>query len=181
MRLPSELTLQLGHTSAFEPAALHSARALVGSAFDDWTDEDWDHALGGVHALAWRGAELVGHAAVVQRRLLHQDRAWRAGYVEAVAVHPDWRRRGVGGELMGALERVIERSYEVGALSASDVGAAFYEQRQWARWRGPTGVLSPAGLVRTPDEDGGVFVWPVAPGLALDGPLVCDWRDGDPW
>jgi aminoglycoside 2'-N-acetyltransferase I len=50
---------------------------------------------------------------------------------------------------------------------------------------GPTCVLTPGqGIRRTPDEDGGIYVFPV-PGtpLAPDpaAPLVCDWRDGDVW
>jgi len=35
--------------------------------------------------------------------------------------------------------------------------------------------------VRTPDEDGAVWVLPVAVDLDLDGTLTCDWRDGDVW
>jgi aminoglycoside 2'-N-acetyltransferase I len=34
---------------------------------------------------------------------------------------------------------------------------------------------------RTAEDDGGVFVLPVAPGLDLRGDLTCDWRDGDVW
>lgn len=45
-------------------------------------DHDWDHALGGLHELAWEGFELVGHASVVGRRLLHAGRTLRVGYVE---------------------------------------------------------------------------------------------------
>ena len=29
---------------------------------------DWEHALGGLHALMWEEAELVGHASLIQRR-----------------------------------------------------------------------------------------------------------------
>ena len=52
----------------------------------EFTEQDWEHALGGIHALVWDGDALVGHAAVVQRRLLHGGRALRAGYVEGVGV-----------------------------------------------------------------------------------------------
>jgi aminoglycoside 2'-N-acetyltransferase I len=38
------------------------------------------------------GDELVGHGAVVMRRLLHDAQALRTGYVEGVAVRAD--RRG---------------------------------------------------------------------------------------
>ena len=32
-----------------------------------------------------------------------------------------------------------------------------YEARGWQRWRGPTSVLSPAGVEPTPDDDGSVY------------------------
>jgi aminoglycoside 2'-N-acetyltransferase I len=43
------------------------------------SDHDCEHALGGVHALVWEGNELVGHASVVQRRLIRGRRALRTG------------------------------------------------------------------------------------------------------
>ena len=48
-----------------------------------------------MHALIWEDQELVGHAAVVQWRLLYRE-ALTHGYVEAVAVREDRRRRGYG-------------------------------------------------------------------------------------
>lgn len=50
------------HTAALDPAALAAARALLYDVFDDMTDHDWEHALGGIHALVWDAGELVGHA-----------------------------------------------------------------------------------------------------------------------
>src|SRR5919206_1915469 len=108
------------HTADLDRATLAAARALLYEVFaGDMEDQDWEHALGGVHALAFDDGELVGHASVVQRRLLHRGRALRAGYVEGVAVRADRRRRGHGAALMAALERVIRGAYDVGALSAS--------------------------------------------------------------
>jgi aminoglycoside 2'-N-acetyltransferase I len=40
--------------------------------------------------------------------------------------------------------------------------------------------LTPDGVVRTEDDDGGVYVLPVAP-VDLTAGLTCDWRDGDVW
>jgi len=145
------------------------------------TDADWEHGLGGVHALAYDAGALVGHASVVQRRLLHGGRALRAGYVECVAVRGDRRRRGHGAAMMAALERVIRAAYELGALGASDEGAALYTARGWRPWRGPTSALTPTGVVRTAEEDGSIFVLPASAALDLDGELTCDWRDGDVW
>jgi aminoglycoside 2'-N-acetyltransferase I len=174
--------VRTAHTADLEPATLDAARALLDDVFgDEMTDEDWEHALGGVHALAWEAGELVGHASVVQRRLLHRGRALRTGYVEGVAVRADRRRRGHGAALMGALERVIRGAYELGALGATDEGAQLYTSRGWVRWQGPTSVLAPTGLTRTKEEDGFIYVLPVSAQLDTSEALTCDWRDGDVW
>jgi aminoglycoside 2'-N-acetyltransferase I len=169
------------HTAELDAATLAAARELLVEAFDgELSDDDWEHALGGVHALAWDGAELVGHGSVVQRRLLHRGRALRAGYVEGLAVRASHRRRGYGGALMDALERVIHGAYELGALSATDAAVALYEARGWQRWLGSAFALTPTGLTRTADDDG-VYVLPVAIELDRRADLACDWRDGDLW
>ena len=114
------------HTADLDAATLTAARALLYDVFDDMTDHDWEHALGGVHALVWDGAELIGHASVIQRRLVHGGRALRAGYVEGVGVRADRRGRGHGAAMMDALERVVRGAYDLGALGATDAAAAFY-------------------------------------------------------
>jgi aminoglycoside 2'-N-acetyltransferase I len=86
------------------------------------TDHAWRHALGVMHALVWERGELVGHAAVVQRSLVHAGRALRAGYVEAVAVKADRRGQGHGATMMIELERIIRHAYDLGALGASEMG-----------------------------------------------------------
>jgi aminoglycoside 2'-N-acetyltransferase I len=174
--------LVTGHTADLEPGVLAAAHQLVAAAFGDLMNEhDWDHALGGVHALVWEGDELVGHASVIQRRLLHEGRALRAGYVEGVAVDAAHRRRGHAGAMMEALERVIRGGYDLGALCAADAAARIYAARGWEVWRGPTSALTPSGVVRTPEEDGAVHVLRGTVPLDLAGEITCDWRDGDVW
>jgi aminoglycoside 2'-N-acetyltransferase I len=174
--------LTVAHTGHLDGATLASVRALLDEAFDgDFADEDWEHALGGMHVLAFDGARLIGHGAVVQRRLVHGGRALRAGYVEAVAVVPALQRRGHAATIMDALEHLICGAYDLGALSATDDGAGLYLSRGWQPWRGPTSALTPAGTVPTPEDDGSVFVLPVSADLDPAGELTCDWRDGDLW
>jgi aminoglycoside 2'-N-acetyltransferase I len=174
--------IRTAHTSELDDATRAAARAILDEAFaGELTDDDWDHGLGGIHALAYAGGELVGHASVVQRRLLYGGRALRAGYVEAVAVRGDRRRRGHGGAMMAALEAVIRGAYEIGALGASDDGAALYAARGWRRWEGPLYALTPEGLRRTPAEEGDVFVFEAGVPLDRGRRLACDWRDGDLW
>ncbi|MCI4673803.1 GNAT family N-acetyltransferase [Candidatus Mycolicibacterium alkanivorans] len=174
-------TARLIHTSDLDNETRQHARQMVAEAFGEYTDYDWEHALGGMHAIiAYHGA-LIAHASVVQRRLLYQDTALRCGYVEGVAVREDWRGQGLAHAVMDAIEQVIRGAYQVGALSASPDGERIYRPRSWLHWQGPTAVLAPSGLIRTPDDDGSVFVLPV--GLHMDpkAELVCDWRDGDVW
>jgi aminoglycoside 2'-N-acetyltransferase I len=174
-------SVQTSHTADLESETLAAARALLYDVFDDMTEHDWEHSLGGVHAIAWEGDELVGHAAVVQRRLLHGGRALRTGYIEGVGVRADHRRHGHGAAMMDALERVVRRAYDLGALGATDEAAAFYAARGWQLWEGPASALTPDGIRRTPDEDGAIYVLPGAVALDLTGGITCDWRDGDVW
>lgn len=167
----------LARTGELDAEQLGEIRALLGAVFDDLTEEDVEHAMGGVHAMVREDGRLVAHASVVERRLVHRDRELRCGYVEAVATLPTHRRRGHGRAVMRALERVIAERFDLGALATTDEGEPFYRALGWQQWRGPTF----AGDRRTPDEDGGVFVLPVRAELDLDGPLSCDERAGDPW
>jgi aminoglycoside 2'-N-acetyltransferase I len=174
--------LHTAHTADLNPAALGAARDLLDEVFGgELTESDWEHALGGVHALVWDGPALIGHGSVVQRRLLHQGRALRAGYVEAVAVRADRQGQGHGAALMGALERVLRGAYDLGALGSSEKGAGFYAARGWKPWQGPSSALTPAGIRPTPEDDGCLYVFELAVPLDLSGELTCDWRDGDVW
>ncbi|WP_438363688.1 GNAT family N-acetyltransferase [Streptomyces marincola] len=174
--------VRIAHTADLDAATLAAARGLLDEAFaGDFADHDWDHGLGGVHALVWSRGELVGHASVVQRRLLYGGRALRAGYVEGVGVRPGHRGRGHGRSLMAAVERVIRGAYELGALSTSEEARGLYAARGWLPWLGPTFALTPMGIARTEEDDDGVYVLPVGTDLDRTAELVCDWRDGDVW
>jgi aminoglycoside 2'-N-acetyltransferase I len=175
-------TARLVHTADLESEARQRAYEMVNDAFaGEFTDADWDHALGGMHALIWHRGALIAHGAVVQRRLLYRGAALRCGYIEAVAVREDWRGQGLAIAILNACEQVIRGAYQLGALSSSDRGRRLYTLRGWLPWSGPTSVLAPAGTTRTPDDDGSVFVLPVAVSMDPTAALACDWRDGDVW
>ena len=175
-------TARLVHTADLESDARQRAYEMVNDAFaGELTDTDWDHALGGMHALIWHHGAIIAHGAVVQRRLLYRGAALRCGYVEAVAVREDWRGQGLAIAILDACEQVIRGGYQLGALSSSDRGRRLYTLRGWLPWDGPTSVLAPTGMTRTPDDDGSVFVLPIGISLDATAPLTCDWRDGDVW
>jgi aminoglycoside 2'-N-acetyltransferase I len=146
-----------------------------------FTDEDWDHAVGGVHFMLEEDGSIVAHASVVDRELHTGGHHLPTGYVEAVATWPAHQRRGHGSALMGEVGAYIDQTFQLGAL---DTGSpAFYERHGWVVWSGPTFVRTDAGLVRTKEEDGQVLVrlTPTSPDLDLSEPISCDWRPGDVW
>ncbi|MET0473976.1 MAG: GNAT family N-acetyltransferase [Mycobacterium sp.] len=178
-------TARLVHTSDLDGETREGARRMVIDAFGgteiDFTDADWEHALGGMHALIWVRGALIAHGAVVQRRMIHRDTTLRCGYLEAVAVREDWRGQGLALAVLDALEQVLRGAYQLGALSSSEAGRHMYAARGWLPWQGTTSVLAPSGVTRTPDDDGSLFVLPVSVELDTTAEIICDWRDGDVW
>ena len=148
----------------------------------DFTDADWDHALGGWHVVATDDGEIIAHAAVVPRRLQVGDQIFLTGYVEAVAVESSRQRAGLGSSVMRRANDIIEHRFEMGGLSSGRQG--FYARLGWQRWAGPTYVREPDGrLVRTRDEADGVMILrcSVTRGLDITQPITCDARAGDAW
>ena len=74
------------HTEELSSGELQELRELLDLSFGgEFTDDDWRHGLGGTHALLKVDGELVAAGALVRRRLRHDGRSLRCGYVEAVA------------------------------------------------------------------------------------------------
>lgn len=173
--------LRTAHTADLDPGTRSAVRNLMDTVFDGVSDDTFENALGGMHALLLEDHELIGHASVLQRRLLHNGRALRAGYVEGVAVRADHRRQGHGATLMTVIERFVRGAYELGALGASPEGRRLYAARGWQLWQGPSSAMTPEGIRRTPDKDGAIYVLPVSAQLDLSGELTCDWRHAALW
>ena len=175
-------TARLVHTADLDNETRQGLCQMVADAFaGDFTDTDWEHTLGGMHALIWHHGAIIAHAAVVQRRLIYRGSALRCGYVEGVAVREDFRGQGLAIALLDAVEQVIRGAYQLGALSSAVRASSLYTSRGWLPWHGPTSVLAPTGPTRTPEADGTVFVLPVGISLDTSADLMCDWRAGDVW
>lgn len=169
-------------TAELTPGEFMRLRAMLDVAFDGYfNDDDWDHALGGTHVLVELDDIVVAHASVVPRRLELPDRALYAGYVEAVATHPLFQRRGYAAAAMQRIGGVIHDTYDIGALSTGI--PEFYVNFGWDRWRGMTFAHAPEGRLRTEEDDGGVLVLRTARTgyVDLDAPITCDHRFGDVW
>jgi aminoglycoside 2'-N-acetyltransferase I len=161
---------------------LGEIRRLFFTAFDEtFSEQDWEHALGGWHVVVNEGGVIVAHAAVVQRVLEVAGRPFRTGYVEGVATHPARRREGLGSQTMGEVSQLLRSEFEMGALSTSVHD--FYERLGWKRWRGPTYVRRGSELVRTEEEDDSVMALPFGPSKDIDltASISCSGRLGDDW
>lgn len=164
-----------------ERASLRKLFAQAWSVGETFTDDDWTHATGGMHFIATEEGEIISHASVVERVLHAGEHILGTGYVEAVATHPSRRRQGFASALLHAAGNYIDANFSLGALSTGE--QEFYARFGWQPWRGPTGVRTERGIMRTAEEDGLVMVrlTPATPDIDLSEPISCDWRAGDPW
>lgn len=173
-------------TDDLTAAEMLEIRTLLGQAFESgeggqFSDDDWDHALGGIHIVLDLESDIVAHAAVVERGIQIGGRDLRTGYVEAVAVAPSHQGVGHGSLLMTDVATYIDDRFDLGVLSTGR--PSFYERLGWRIWTGPSFVRAAAGLHRTQDDDGDILVLPTrsSPSLDLAASISCDWRSGDVW
>jgi aminoglycoside 2'-N-acetyltransferase I len=172
-------------TDQLSPGELARIRDVLWAAFGDgeegFTENDWQHALGGEHFVLEVDGAIVSHASVVERELHIADRPIRTGYVEAVGTMPDRQRRGYGSAVMRAATAYIRSAFDLGALGTGE--HAFYERLGWQTWRGPSFVRTPDGPRPTVSEDGFILVLltPTSPDVDLGGSISCDERPGDDW
>jgi aminoglycoside 2'-N-acetyltransferase I len=174
-------------TADLTDVEMTAIRALLVAAFEPegedgaFTDDDWAHALGGMHFVLDLDGEIVTHASVVERELHVAGRPLRTGYVEAVGTAPAREGAGFGSMVMADATAYIRDGFELGALGTGR--HHFYERLGWQTWIGPASVRTPEGPRRTPDEDGYIMVLqtPLSPALDLTAAISCDWRPGDVW
>lgn len=185
MRGASEGAVRRLASDELRPEDVVSLRRLFDEAWPDasdpFTDEDWDHALGGLHFILEEDGAIVAHASVVERELHAGEHRLPTGYVEALATRPIRQRRGFGSSVLRAVNEYLDRTFQLGALGTGSF--SFYERLGWVVWKGPTFVRTASGLVRTAEEDGYVLVrlTPSSPELDLTSAISCDSRAGDVW
>ncbi|MGN6246575.1 MAG: GNAT family N-acetyltransferase [Motilibacteraceae bacterium] len=166
-----------------DAATRTALRTLWARTFGDrFTDDDADHAYGGVHVLVRENEQLVAHASAIPRRIRFGDEPWRTvGYVEAVATAPEHQGRGIGRRTMETLHGEISSRWPVSMLSTGRA-KGFYERLGWEPWQGASFTRTAGGVV--PDgEHGGLMILrldPTAvPDLTVD--VTCEDRPGDAW
>ena len=185
---PADVTIRALVTASLAAGELAQLLDLFAVCWPDgeFSPDDVDHAMGGVHWLGESGGRIVAHASVVPRRLEVDGLPVATGYLEAVATHPRWQRLGIARRLLGLAGAHIREGYALGALSTGV--PEVYAGSGWERWLGPTFVRMPGGLVpggraRTEDDDDGVMILrtPRTPPMTLRESISCEWRPGDAW
>jgi aminoglycoside 2'-N-acetyltransferase I len=172
-------------TAELTGAEIAAIRALLWAAFppgeEGFTEDDWEHSIGGMHVVLEDAQGVFAHGSIVERELHVAGQPLRTGYVEAVATDPGRQGRGYGTRLMTDVDDYVRAGFELGALGTG--AHHFYERLGWRPWRGPTFVRTHEGLRRTADEDGDILVLetPTSPALDLTATLSCEWRPGDVW
>jgi aminoglycoside 2'-N-acetyltransferase I len=172
-------------TDSLTAEATSAIRALLWTAFGDgedaMTEDDWQHALGGVHFVAQAEGEIVAYSSVAERELEVDGLSIRSGYVEAVATAVAFQGKGIGSLLMQEVNAYIREQFQLGALGTGR--HSFYERLGWLTWKGQTWVRTGDGPRRSPEEDGYILVLPTptSPELDLAAPIACGWRAGDAW
>jgi aminoglycoside 2'-N-acetyltransferase I len=173
-------------TEDLTAAEIRDIRELLTAAFgpeeeDRFREEDWQHAIGGMHFVLDLEGDIAAHASVIERELHVGDRPLRTGYVEAVATAPEHQGMGLGSCVMREVGSYVAEHFELGALGTGAQG--FYERLGWLTWKGPSSVRTITQTIRTPDEDGFILILETrsSPELDPEAPISCEWRPGDVW
>lgn len=176
--MADELTLQMCKSVDVTPDVAQAILEMCSLAYE----EDFSSSLiyeNPVHVLGWLGSELVSHAMWVERWLQIGDEApRRTAYIEAVATHPDYQKKGYASHVLRHLAEAIE-DFELAALSPSD--AAFYQRLGWELWRGPLSIRTEQGIEPTPGEEVMILRLPKTGAIDLDAPISAEWRKGEVW
>jgi aminoglycoside 2'-N-acetyltransferase I len=177
--LPFELRVLA--SARVDAAHRRALRSLWEDAFGDrFTEHDVEHAYGGVHVLAVRDDEIVGHASAIPRRVAVGDTWHDIGYVEAVATRPDSQHAGVGTAVMTRLHAELDLRWPFAMLSTGRA-TDFYLGLGWERWRGMSYTRRADGVVAADGEHGGLLVRQRGNTLDLTAPVTCEDRPGDAW
>ena len=178
---------QLSNIRSFSTAEasedlLEQIRTLVFEAFDGtFSDEDWDHSLGGQHFIVIEDDTVLSHAAVVERTIEVAGRRFRTGYLEGVATTAARQGEGLGSIAVAEATRSVSKGFEMGALSTGRQG--FYARLGWERWAGPSFVRKGAEDIRTEGDDDGLMIlrFGLSESIDLAAPISCEFRSGDVW
>lgn len=170
------------HTSQLTASEKEILFSLLVEGFDnDFSYDDFQHTLGGMHVIAYDQQKMVGHVAIVQRNMAINDEPISVGYVEAMVVEKSYRCQGIGANLMQHTNEIIGLCYQLGLLSASEEGQKLYHSAGWKVWKGSLFELQHRQYIHSIEEEGGVMAWSANDNIDFTASLYCDFRGGDQW
>jgi len=157
------------------------AVCIAAHAVEDYKNLFTYVPAGGLHFLAWAGAQLVSHAMVTTRWLqVPGGPLLKTAYVDAVSTVPTRQGQGYGSAVMRALAAGIEADFEVAGLETDRPG--FYTRLGWELWRGPLAGRSDTGLVPTPQQTGVMVLrLPQSPPLDFERRLTIECQPARIW
>lgn len=167
----SELTIQIET----------SLQKLLSEAFEgDFSDEDWQHTFGGLRFLGYSSHQLIAHGAVVKRWMEVDGKRTLVGYVEGIAVAPNFWRKGYGSQLMNELTSYCRSEFLLSMLSTDEKD--FYRKLGWCDFVGRSYVCQAGIEISTEDENEGLmYLLGSLQDEASPKRVVCESRSGDCW
>ena len=183
--MSSELTLHHKRANQLEPSTGKEIHQLCNDAYGEDLSHLFAPYTANFRVLARMENKLFGHAMVVTRWVqAGKEPALRTVYVEMVATAPEYRKGGVGSDVMKRVAQAAAvEEYELAALCPGDTG--HFVHPGWEYWRGPLFIRirdlpeneTPA-LIPTPEERVRILRFPFTPPLDLDQTLSAEWRPG---
>lgn len=167
--------------SALPVTLIPKVRQLLVDSFEgEFSEDDWQHSLGGVRLIGFMNEEIVAHGAVVPRAVRIDDVEEIIGYVEAIAVDPRFWRQGIGTALMEEITKICKSQYQFSMLSTGEKD--FYRRSGWVDFKGESYVDLGEKVVRSEEEDEGLMYLGVG-NYSNVSPfkVVCKSRAGDAW
>ena len=177
------MTLEVRTVAAagMTPAEYDEVAALCGWIFDCDYRALMDLCPIRTPVIGYDAGKLVSHALWLERPLRIAWGPWvDAAYVEGVATHPEYRRRGYAAAVMRRLQDEV-RSYPLAALSPAHDIIPWYTGLGWERWQGPLFIEEGSSLTPTPGEDVLIYRTPGTGHLDLHAPLAAPWRPFEWW
>jgi aminoglycoside 2'-N-acetyltransferase I len=131
------------------------------------------------HVLGYLDGDVVAHTLWLDRRMRVGDGDWTtAAYIEGVATHPEYRKRGYGEAVMRRVQDEIAH-YPLGALSPAV--EPWYLKLGWERWLGRLWIDKDGQMAETRDETVLVYRTPRTGPLDLTVSLTAEWRPFALW
>ncbi|NCX77013.1 MAG: GNAT family N-acetyltransferase, partial [Actinobacteria bacterium] len=100
----------------------------------------------------------MAHGAVTYRPIQFDGIEESTGYVEAIAVDPDYWRKGIGTALMKEITSICLKSYQISMLSTGE--KEFYRRLGWIDFVGESYIDLGNEVIRSEEEDEGLMYLP---------------------